>query len=267
MTNTSLILAAHGGGAGSAANRRLCRIADHLQRRSYFRRVRAAFHLGEPKFADVVRELDDEAEVVVLPVMTSAGYFSRIVLPRALADGHASPARRLHVLPPLGTHADVPGIVARQLAETAARFALPRDDTTVLIVGHGTPRIRESAAAALRVAGELRARDEWAAVQAAFLDDEPRLEDVPGRLTTGHVLVYPFLIGGGEHTLVDIPQRLGGTIPAGARLPAWLRNCERRIVLARPFGLTRALLELVGRVVAPLRDVNPDHAVTREAKR
>lgn len=266
MTRTALLLAAHGGGAGSAANRRLCRIAECFGRRSRFGCVRAAFHLGEPKFAEVFRELGG-SEITVLPVMTSAVYFSRVVLPQALANGDAELTRRLHVLPPIGTHADVPAFVARQLAATAMRFGWHPRATNVVVVGHGTPRMRESAAATLRVADELRAHGGWAGVRAAFLDDEPRVEDVPGCLDTVNVLVYPFLIGGGEHTLKDIQQRLGGAIPAGTRLPAELIGCRRRIVLARAFGQTRALVELIGRVADGRGGALQGQAATWEAGR
>ena len=93
------------------------------------------------------------------------------------------------------------------MSELLREHALPRGETTLLLVGHGTRRHAASRDTTLRLAETLRRRRVAGEVVAGFIDDDPSLPEALASAPPGPVLVLPFLIGGGAHAAEDIPPR------------------------------------------------------------
>jgi sirohydrochlorin ferrochelatase len=106
MSGRALVLAAHGSWQDPAANALVRRMAEALRSRRLFDEVAVAFHQGEPGFDTVLDELTAD-EVTVVPFLTSAGYYSDVVLPEALARNRRYGEIRLRRTPPIGTHAGI----------------------------------------------------------------------------------------------------------------------------------------------------------------
>jgi uroporphyrin-III C-methyltransferase len=70
-------------------------------------------------------------------------------------------------------------------------------------------------------------------VLATFLDDDPPLETLLQTASFPHVIVIPFLIGGGAHVITDIPHRLG----AEARAP--------RVIVDDAVGSYDGMIEII----------------------
>jgi uroporphyrin-III C-methyltransferase len=240
--NRALVLAAHGSARGGPANAQIRRLAQAVRARRVFDEVAVAFHLGEPGFAGVLDELSSESAIVV-PVMTSAGHFTRTVLPAALAGNRCWGTLPVAVASPVGTHTGIPALVARRIGELLKVHRLERSDTAVLLVGHGTRRHPASRHSTLALADALRARGAADQVASGFLDDDPGVAEAYGSLTRSAVLVIPFLIGGGDHTLELEPGR--GLLPV---------EPERSVTVDRPVGAAPELVDLIvdlGRRHAP----------------
>ncbi|HKT60229.1 MAG TPA: uroporphyrinogen-III C-methyltransferase, partial [Gemmatimonadales bacterium] len=202
--------------------------------------VAAAFHQGEPGFDTVLDELTAE-EVTVVPLMTSAGHYSEVVLPEALAKNRRYDAVRLRQTPPVGTHPGVAPLVARRVTELLRERHLDRDGVALVLVGHGTPRHPQSRAATEQLADVLRRRRVAGDVTAAFLDDDPPLDQVAASVRRSTVLVVPFLIGGGTHALEDLPRLVG--LPADGSLEG--RAGGRRVLIDGAIGGYPGLDEIV----------------------
>ena len=241
MRRRALILAAHGSRHEPAANELLRAWAEEIERRGGFDRVVAAFHQGEPRFCEVL-DLIDADDVVVVPVMTSQGYYCDEFLPAELAKNARYPEVVVRITPPVGVHPGIPTVVDRRLAELAERVAINLGTAAVAIVGHGTRRNPRSRLATEELAGAIRGMGRYAEVATFFLDEAPGVEEI---LKLGHstILVEPFLISGGPHATKDIPDRLG--IKAGAELPRVAEVDGRRVVLNSPLGMDRALIRLI----------------------
>jgi uroporphyrin-III C-methyltransferase len=243
VSGRALVLAAHGGGPAGTANAHLRRLAQRVRARRVFDEVAVAFHLGEPGFDTVLDELGADT-VTVVPVMTSAGHFTRTVLPAALRRNARARTLPMAITPPLGTHPGIAALVARRIGELLRSHRLERDETAVLLVGHGTPRHPASRQSTFDLADALRARGAAGEVASGFLDDDPGVPDALAALTRPATLVIPFLIGGGDHTLDLAPG--GGLIPPG--------EGERRVVVDRPVGAAPEIVDLIvdlGRRHAP----------------
>ncbi len=233
----ALVLAAHGSRRDPAANALVRRYAEEIRRRRLFDEVAVAFHQGEPGFDTVLDELTAE-EVTVVPFMTSAGHYSETVLPAALARNRRYSEIRLRQTPPLGTHPGIAALVARRVTQLLRNEGLTRDAVSLVLVGHGTPRHPESRTATLHLAEALELRRVAGQVLAGFIDDEPPVGQVLEQVRLAVALVVPFLIGGGTHALVDLPQTVG--ISGGSS-----REPGSRVLLDEAVGSYPGLVELV----------------------
>jgi uroporphyrin-III C-methyltransferase len=226
----ALVIAAHGSHREPAANALVRRVAETIRGRRLFDEVAVAFHQGEPGFDTVLDELEAD-EVTVVPFMTSAGHYTDVVLPSALARSPRYAEVRLRITPPVGGHPGVAPLVARRVSELLREHGLERDATSLLLVGHGTPRHAESRRTTLELTATLRHRRVAREVVAGFLDDEPTVIQALGQAGLGTTIVVPFLIGGGTHAVEDLPRLLD--------LPG------RSILLDRPIGTSPGLADIV----------------------
>ncbi len=213
MSGTALILAAHGSGDDSEGNARLRNFADQIAHRRLFDEAAVAFHRGEPTFATVLDQLSAD-EVIVVPVMTSDGYYSDLVLPRELKKNHRYSVVRLHQTEPLGMHPGVTALVSLRVRSLIHDHHLCAEEVCVALVGHGTRRHERSRLATIKLAEALGKNEHCAEVLYAFLDEDPGVETILSRTTRPSIIVIPFLISGGSHSTIDIPTRLGLPPPA-----------------------------------------------------
>jgi uroporphyrin-III C-methyltransferase len=235
---TGILLAAHGARFDPAANTRVRELASALAARGVADEVTAAFHQGEPGFTAALDQLT-AVRVLVLPLFTSEGYYTEQVLPAAIAAGRRSEGIQLRQCAPLGVRPEVPRLIAARVRHVAAAHALDLAATSLLLVGHGTPRNLRSrdstrhvcqALAGARVAGEVRC---------GFLEDRPGIGTAVAELHFPSVLLVPFLVGGGSHALEDLPRRLG--LGAGSDGVA----AGRRIILDISVGAYDGLIDLL----------------------
>jgi sirohydrochlorin cobaltochelatase len=204
----ALVLAAHGSRRDPSANAMVRRLAESVRSRRLFHEVAVAFHQGEPGFEGVLDELASD-EVTVVPLMTSAGHYSDVVLPAALAKNRRFEAVRLRQTPPVGTHPGIAALLARRVSELLRDHGLARSATSLLLVGHGTRRHPASRTSTLELADTLRRRRVAGEVLTGFVDDDPPVAEAFAGAGNEAVLVLPFLVGGGTHVLEDIPRALG----------------------------------------------------------
>ena len=201
----SVILAAHGAGDDSQANRRLVELAEALQARRPDVRFGCAFWKGTPSFQDAARNLQGQGPLVV-PMMASAGYYARRRLPEEWAKG--DPSNSFVIAPPIGTLPMFLHVLATKVVKAVTDMTRRGLNPAVLLVGHGTTRVRTSGDTTRWLRDELALALPHTQVLAAFLDEFPRLTDVAGALGDRPVVAVPLLMGGGRHVLVDLARAL-----------------------------------------------------------
>jgi sirohydrochlorin ferrochelatase len=201
----TVILAAHGAGDGSEANRSVLELTDALRWRRPHVRFECAFWKGTPSFQDAAGAFRGQAPVVV-PIMASDGYYARQRLPEELTKG--DPSRSFVITRPIGTLPAFSHVLASRVREAVGGITQRGVNPTVLLVGHGTPRLRSSGDAARRLREELACTFPQTEVLAAFLDESPYVSDVADSLRDRPVVAAPLLMGGGPHVLVDLGRAL-----------------------------------------------------------
>jgi uroporphyrin-III C-methyltransferase len=236
----ALVLAAHGSRRDPAANTLVRRLAEAVRGRRLFDEVAVAFVQGEPRFDTVLDELSAD-EVTVVPLLTSGGHYADVVLPKALARNRRFAELRLRQTPPVGTHSGIAPLVARRVTELLRDEGIARHSASLAIVGHGTPRHRESRTSALQLADTLRRRRVAGEVLTAFIDDDPPVSALLESVTLPHLVVVPFFVGGGSHVGEDIPRLLQqgeSSLPTpDSGLPT--------VVIDQPIGTYPGLVDII----------------------
>jgi uroporphyrin-III C-methyltransferase len=174
-----------------------------------------------------------------VPLLTSAGHYADVVLPQALARNRRFGELRLRQTPPVGTHSGIAPLVARRVTELLRNEGIDRHSASVAIVGHGTPRHRESRTSAIQLADTLRRRRVAGEVLAAFIDDDLPVSALLENATLPYLVVVPFLIGGGTHVVEDLPRILEESRVASRES----RNPE--LMIDEPIGTYPGLVEII----------------------
>jgi sirohydrochlorin cobaltochelatase len=127
-------------------------------------------------------------------------------------------------------------VILSRAAEVVEKFPFPRlpkpKDLTLFIAGHGTPRNKKSRESVERQVELIRAQQLYAAVHAIFMEEDPRIADCYSLAQTRSMVVVPFFLSDGLHTMEDIPVLLGEPerivkqrLAAGQ--PTWRNPTER----------------------------------------
>ena len=229
MSSRSLILAAHGSVAAADSNQPLFDLTQAIARHGSFDVVTPAFLMGEPLMTNVLDGLPSgmkipPGDVVIVPVMTSEGYYLK-KLPSMFAQNQDADRYRLFMTRVIGVHDSIAQRIGDRIVGIIDEHQLSPDQTTVAIIGHGTRRNKNSGTSTLQLTQRLRelmSRDvsgrsfSELKFETAFLDQDPEAELVAQSIQTPNTIIIPFLISRGPHTTDDVPNAFG--LPAGADL-------------------------------------------------
>jgi sirohydrochlorin cobaltochelatase len=203
-----------------------------------FGEVRAAFWKEEPELRYAI-DLMERRDVFVIPVFTSAGYFTERVVPRELRlDGALTlrGGRRILYSPPVGLHPGIARIVLDRAREAAPLSPHEMSRTTLVILGHGT-RLHPGSSGTTEALAEKLRGEGYLDVLPAFLDQDPKLEEVLSGVG-GPQIVVPFFISEGWHAGTTIPRDLDGF----------------DLVYARAIGTHPGMTEIVRQMVEEMAD-------------
>jgi sirohydrochlorin cobaltochelatase len=212
-TNKSaLLIVGHGSTVNPDSSAPTWTHAREIQRRKIFADVQCAFWKEEPSLRDA-RFLFSQriGEVFVVPNFISEGYFTQTVIPRELElEGPITtrPNGQTWIYcEPVGNNSLVTELLLARAHEIAPK-AQPTE-TALLIVAHGTELNDNSAVAAKREAERIRARNEFATVGNAYMEELPLIAEWDQLTNAPTVIVVPFFIADGLHSYEDIPKLLG----------------------------------------------------------
>lgn len=216
FSDATLVVLGHGTTQHPGSERPVFQHAAELRRRGRFREVREAFWKQPPQVQDVLAALNTPRGFIV-PLFISEGYFASEVIPRELGFSARATLNQqgttLHYCDPVGTHDRMTEVITARAREVVEQFPFPRSprpgDTTLFIAGHGTERNEQSRRSIERQVEIIRRQRLYAAVHAVFLEEDPRIQDCYSLAQTRNLVVVPYFISDGLHTVEDIPVRLG----------------------------------------------------------
>jgi|ERR1700688_4834717 sirohydrochlorin cobaltochelatase len=206
---SSLVLVGHGSTVNPDSSAPTFQHADEIIRRRLFAEVYCGFWKEEPSLREVLRMVEGD-DIYVVPNFISEGYFTEIVIPRELEL--AGPVTRrsgkiIKYCEPVGNDPRMVDLLLARACQVAP--GIPPEETSLLIVGHGTSLNEKSAEAAQFQARLIREKGLYAEVAEAYMEEAPFIADWRQNTSQRHVVVVPFFIADGQHSYQDIPVLLG----------------------------------------------------------
>lgn len=241
--HNALLIVAHGSTVNPDSSAPTLAHAAEVRRRKIFADVGCAFWKEEPSLRDAIFLFDPEAirQVYVVPNFISEGYFTSTVVPRELElNGRITNRPNGQIwkyCEPVGNHPMMTDLLLRRAREIAP--GVPENDTTLLIVAHGTDLNENSAVAAKREAEKIRTLGKFAAVLNVYMEEPPLVSNWRKLTRTPNVVVVPFFISDGLHSYEDIPVLLG---IANGRSRTASREARGEVFRGDPYKIDDRLL-------------------------
>jgi sirohydrochlorin cobaltochelatase len=211
--DSALLIVGHGSTVNPDSSAPTLAHAAEIRRRNIFSGVACAFWKEEPSLRDAIFLFDPEIikNVCVVPNFVSEGYFTQTVIPRELELNGKITKRATGQIwnygEPVGNHSLMTELLVQRARDIAP--GIPENETSLLIVAHGTDLNENSAVAAKRESTKIRALGRYANVLNVYMEEFPLVSDWKVLTSTPNVVVVPFFISDGLHSYEDIPVLLG----------------------------------------------------------
>jgi len=246
FANDALVLIAHGSTVNAQSSAPTRRVADELRARNIFAEVACAFNLEQPKIEGVPKLVSAE-QIFIVPVTISEGHFTEQTIPHRLGLATAGQTdyeriqqrdgRTIIYCHPIGTHPSMTDVLLARAREVVAKHPFPRapnpSETALFIAGHGTEKNANSRKAIEAQVETIAVLGEYANVLPVFMEEAPFIADCFTATEAPHIVMVPFFIADGLHTVEDIPVLLGEPearvkkrLSAGQ--PTWRNPTERK---------------------------------------
>ena len=246
FSKDALVLIAHGSTVNAQSSAPTRRLADELRARNIFAEVACAFNLEQPKIDDVPK-LVSAKRIFIIPVTISEGHFTEQTIPHRLGLATAGQTdyeriqqrdgRTIIYCHPIGTHPSMTDVLLARAREVIAKHPFPRapkpSETALFIAGHGTEKNANSRKVIEAQVETIAALGEYANVLPVFMEEAPFIADCFTATEAPHIVMVPFFIADGLHTVEDIPVLLGEPearvkkrLAAGQ--PTWRNPTERK---------------------------------------
>ncbi len=211
MSGIALVLAGHGSHISANTAGLVWGYVDRLRRLGVADEISACFWKEPPAFSQVLGALE-ASQVVIVPLFTANGYFTRQVIPSEMGlRGKLTHIgdKRVHYTAPIGEHPLLDNIVDQRLSDMLAARNLAPAQAAAAIIGHGTRRNPHSRDAARRQAERLAAMGWFGEVVDCYLDDQPDIPSIYRRTRAQHIIALPYFLAEGSHVRQDVPRALG----------------------------------------------------------
>ena len=246
---TAIVLAAHGSPVDPLVNREVEAIGDRLGGLSLNTEIHVAFHYGFPSYRDVLSNIEAK-RVIVIPLLTSRGYFWRYMQSELTAGLEKSPGLEIKIEEPIGVDKHVAKLFAIRIRQRLRELAWEPKEVSVLVGGHGSRKSPTSRNSTFRLVDSLKqhfgtSRTLSPLISSGFVDDDPTLSESLKAITRPKLLVLPFLISNGPHVRSDIPKGLG--LPEKTSRDQAMSGCvgDKEILIDQPFGAWSAFDQLI----------------------
>ncbi|MFH1067872.1 MAG: CbiX/SirB N-terminal domain-containing protein, partial [bacterium] len=179
-------------------------------------------------------------KIFIVPVLVSNGVFTDEILPQKL--GGLRQGRQIVVCEPVGSHPDMAQIILSQARTAMKNDKIDFQQTSLLLVAHGSEKNAQAAIVAREQAERIRALKGFGECRALFMAQEPLVRDWAQRAALPNVVVVPFFMANGKHVREDIPALLG--IPAGL-LNRSFKTQNKHLWVAEPVVASPMLLNVI----------------------
>lgn len=204
MKDTALVILGHGSSI-HASSSIPCRLhADNIRRMEIFHSVHCGFLKETPLIEECLDHVDVN-KVVILQNFLAEGYYTKKVIPEKLDLERKN--FQVEYLKPIGLDRYIQDVII-DLASRAMGDWKP-EETTLMLLGHGSTKSKTSKDTLLKHIEELREKTDFAQIDDLWLEEPPFIKDWRNVVGNKQVLFIPYLIADGQHGGWDIPEMIG----------------------------------------------------------
>lgn len=236
-TRPSLVIVGHGSSVSDGAHEAALQHAMTLRQSHRYGTVEVRFLAKETESADL-----PEGEIFLLPFFMSDGFFVKKRIPEAygLTDGRRrEETRQLFLCDALGVDPELADILIKMAEEACTERGWRPAQTDLVLIAHGSEKSTASQEATLLQQRTVDARNRFRAVQAAFLNQAPRLPDKLEQLgrSAGPVVIVGLFAAEGPHATEDVP----------AEIARWRETAEKtmEVCYAGVVGVRPEIVKLI----------------------
>ncbi|MBT3989989.1 MAG: hypothetical protein HON14_15830 [Rhodospirillaceae bacterium] len=211
LGQSTLLIVGHGRSDSPDSTTLIQRHADTITKRGIFKEVKTGFLKIAPFMADQLKTIESEI-VYVVPCFASPGSLTKTVIPKELGlTGKITERGGQKILfgGPIGNHPMIAQRLQELVQETVNASELSGQDTTMIVLGHGSSHNPQSEIDTQTIADQIDELNLAQHVIALFLDQKPNLADWQEHCGTQNVIIISHLFSGGAHETVDVPTLLG----------------------------------------------------------
>jgi sirohydrochlorin cobaltochelatase len=219
FADSTVLLIAHGSTVNVDSAVCALQHAAELETTQRFAAVNVGFWKQPPFLRDALNKISTR-RIFAVPLFLSDGYFTRQILPQELGLALTGEGERriktlglqmLFYCEPIGTSDVMTDVILARIGDVLRQTgeAIPDSHIAITLAAHGTERDPNSGRAADWHVRRIRAMNRFAEVHAAFLEESPRISELPTLVRAKHVVVVPFFISEGLHAREDVPVLLG----------------------------------------------------------
>ena len=203
-----LLILGHGSSIHPDSSRSVRKHAEVMAESGLFRQVYSAFLKEDLLVEDALDHILAEhahADVVVVLDFLAEGYFTKQVIPKLLRLSERS--SNIYVSQPVGLNPAMQELLAE--AAVAELGDWKPEETSLLLVGHGSTKNAKSKRTMLEHMEELRTMTDFAEIADLWLEEAPFVTEWESVCSSKQVIAIPFLLSDGQHGGWDIPEELG----------------------------------------------------------
>ena len=261
---SDLVIVGHGSTTNPDSSTPTRRLAEAIHARGMFDEVRCCFWKEEPYLNACLWGLESQ-EVYIVPNFISEGHFTQTVIPKELSlDGPITrrDGKVIYYCKPTGSHPSMTSVLLKRASATAP--GIPSNQTSLLIVGHGTSLNQKSADAVKLQSSLIAALEIYAEVLPCTMEPMeyvPLVSEWATMTSQQNIVVIPFFISDGLHSYQDIPVLLGireDIGPAASESEIFKHNphalCGKKLYYGSAVGTDPMMVEVILDQVKALKE-------------
>lgn len=208
VSRPSVIIVGHGSSTSKNAEEAANIHAEELRQSGFYETVLVHFLTGQ-----VLPPKLPSGEVFIFPFFMSDGFFVKNKISDVFElenRKHHSEDRDVYQCPALGVDPSISAILLKMAEESCALYGYASADVDIVLLAHGSSKSPASRHATEAHIQSLSVLGVFKSVSSAFLEEEPRLDDLISNepIEEKVIIVIGFFAAEGPHAMIDVPATI-----------------------------------------------------------
>jgi sirohydrochlorin cobaltochelatase len=211
IADSELLIVGHGSSKSQESTILIKRHAGAIEDKNLFKKVRCGFLKLRPFLTEQLIA-SESGSVYVVPCFSGTGDLTKSVVPEKLGLTGTITKKKNQIIyysEPVGNHPQIANRMCELVENTLYTSKSPKDDTTLIVIGHGSVHNSQSEKDTRSIAERIGLLEFSSKVITLFLDQAPNLANWSALCETNNVVVIVYLFSGGSHETKDIPELMG----------------------------------------------------------